>query len=146
MDDLPDGAIDDAMAKIRDKHDHPAAQALLDEIDVPHLIDRLEGRSGGLRPSKPQAQADDGLIQYVWRMSRFHSGRDPKMPVMARGWLQEGLDERGIDAVVFGSGRRESDAGDAVIDALEDVVTVILLLMGRDPTGGAKAWDGILYG
>lgn len=146
-DNLPTDAIDEAMGNIREEYDHPAVQAMMDEMDVHHLIDRMEGRGGGIRPSKPQASGDNGLIQYVWRMCRFHSGADAKMPVTATWWLEGWLEEQdGIEASVSGvKTDAEREGGDAITDALEDVVTLILLTYGRDPTGGAKRWEGLLY-
>ena len=41
----------------------------LGEIDVGQIADALQGRKGGLRPSKPTTH--DGLTQYVWRMARL---------------------------------------------------------------------------
>lgn len=138
---VPDDAIDEAFENIHDKHEHPAARAVLDAIDVHHLIDRLEGRSGGLRPSKPKAEGDTGLTQWVWRRARFHSGDDPKMPVMADSWLEGWLEDSDVDASIWGPrSDAEDEAGDAVKDALEDVVTLILLVKGKDPAGGAKRW------
>lgn len=147
MRDVPDSAIDEAMDNICEKHDAPAARAVLEKIDVHHLIDRMEGRGGGLRSSKPQASGDTGLTQWVWRRCTFHSGKDASMPVMADSWLETWLDSQDdIDASVWGvKSDSEKDAGDEVKDALEDVVTLILLVYGKDPAGGAKRWKGLAF-
>lgn len=143
VNDIDSVTADKVVANIKDKHDSDVVDAVMDHVDIPHLVDRLEGRDGGLRPSKPTASGDDGLTQYVWRMARFHSGDDPKMPVTASWWLSSWVSDHGIDASVSGV---LDDDGKAVNDALGDVVTVILLLgFKRDPTGGAKRWKGLLF-
>lgn len=142
MNDLSDSDIEATLESIRDEYDSNAVNQVMDEIDVPHLIDRLEGRGGGLRSSKPTTDADDGLTQYVWRMARFHSGDDPCMPVTASWWLREWMENHGIEASVSGI---MDDSGKAVTSAIDDVVTIILIAFNKDPAGGAKRWKGLLY-
>lgn len=91
--------------------------------------------SNGIRSSKPD---DNGLIQYVWRMSRFHSGDDHHMPVTAFWWLQSFLDSEGIDASVSGI---HDDAGKDVMDKLEGFITVIIRnVFEIDDTAAARRW------
>lgn len=117
-------------------------QEVLDDIDVKHLCDRLEGRNSKLRPSKPDAKGDTELVQYIWRMARFHSGADAKMPVMASHWLQSYLDKKDIDARVIGT---KDEAGDEILDALDDVTSEVLSKKGLSDKGAAKRWNGLLY-
>lgn len=117
-------------------------EKVLDDIEVEHLCNRLEGRSSKLRPSKPNARADTELVQYVWRMARFHSGADAKMPVMASHWLQSYLDKNDIDARVIGT---KDEAGDEILDALDDVTSEVLSEMGLSDKGAARRWNGLLY-
>jgi hypothetical protein len=112
-------------------------ETLLDQIDTDHLADRLEGRNGGLRKSKPATDADTGLTQYIWRMCRFHAGADTSMPVTAAWWLQEYLDETGIDASVSGILDEE---GKEITDALDGVVDEVLAELGYDSDAAAKRW------
>ena len=123
----------------------PAARAVIDSdrVEADHLIDRLTGRDGGLRPSKPQAQGDTGLEQYVWRMARFHSGSDPSIPVTAAWDLGKWLDSEGIDAEVSGVTDR---AGEEITGILD----VIARLCANELTGSAERgfnrWEKALYG
>jgi hypothetical protein len=115
---------------------------VLDDIDVQHLCERLQGRKSKLRPSKPDAKGDDELVQYIWRMARFHSGADTKMPVMANTWLQNYLDKNDINARVIGTKDKE---GEEILDALEDITSEVLSEMGLSDKGAAKRWKGLLY-
>lgn len=142
---LPDVSEDDfadALDLIREEHDNCEVNAVLANLDAEHLLDRLEGRGGGLRSSKPDAPGDNGLIQYVWRIARLHSGDDPCMPVTASWWLSEWCEEKGIHASV--SGVMDED-GKAVTSALHDVATVALLALGRNPSRGAERWEGLAF-
>lgn len=108
------------------------------EVDMDELTERLTARGGGLRASKPDTDADNGLIQYVWRMARFHTGADPSMPVTAGWWLQSWLDEQGIDAKVSG---RTDAAGEEITEGLDAVVAALIGEFGHNPTGGANRWE-----
>ena len=105
------------------------------ELDFDALADDLTGRAGGLRPSKPTS---NGLHQYLWRMARFHAGYDTSMPVTAAWWLQDYLDDQGIDASVSGV---TDDRGTELTSALEDVVDDLLVRLGENPTRGAARWN-----
>lgn len=110
-----------------------------EQFDVEHLADRLEGRSGGLRTSKPTAQDDTGLEQYVWRMARFHSGKDPKMPVTASFWLSDWVDSE-IESDVSVTGILE-DSDKKFLRCIDEIVDEILVeKFSLDPSGGAKRW------
>jgi hypothetical protein len=109
-----------------------------DRGGLEHFVDRMTGRDGGLRPSKPTAKDDDGLEQYLWRMCRFHGGQDTSLPVTASWWLQDVLDELDIDASVSGI---MDDEGKEITSLLDEFTDVILVKVGRDPTAGAKRWN-----
>jgi len=90
----------------------------------------------GLRASKPD---DNGLIQYIWRMARFHSGADTHMPVTAYWWLQDYLDDNFIDASVSGI---HDDAGKEIMDEIDSVVTKVLREeFGKSDLEAAKRWN-----
>lgn len=90
----------------------------------------------GLRKSKPD---DNGLVQYIWRMARFHSGADMHMPVTAFWWLQSWLDENGYDASVSGI---HDDAGKQVMNELDAITTKVLREeFGESDLEAAKRWS-----
>lgn len=136
----------DALANVESTDDlTPEARAVIEHerVDLDHLEDRLTGRDGGLRTSKPTAKNDTGLEQYVWRMARFHGGADPSIPVTARWWLDEWLDEEGIDADVSGI---TNEAGEQIDDLLDVISRLVLLRFGYDPDAGVKRWQKAIYG
>lgn len=121
----------------------PNAREVLESLDVEHLTDRLTGRGGGLRPSKPRAQGDTGLTQYVWRMARFHSGDDPKMPVTADFWLYDHLRNEGL--MPDRGGYRETHVMQTKA-ILDTVARVIVAELGGNPNGGLGRWRKAVYG
>jgi hypothetical protein len=95
--------------------------------------------SRGIRASKPD---DNGLIQYIWRMARFHTGADTCMPVTAFWWLQDYLDSRGIDANVSGI---SDSRGKEITKQLDQVVTeVVRDEFGLDDTAAVRRWSRLL--
>jgi hypothetical protein len=90
----------------------------------------------GIRKSKPD---DNGLIQFVWRFARFHSGDDMHMPMTAYFWLQDFLDDNYIDASVTGI---HDEKGKEILDLLDDVVTDVLRNEFEiDDTTAARHWS-----
>lgn len=124
----------------------PEAQTVLghEKVDFGHLKDRLEGRSGGLRTSKPTTKNDTGLEQYVWRMARFHAGHDTSMPVTATWDLSGWLESQDIDAKV--TGIKDGKSGDEILGILD----VMARLVANDLTGSAERgldrWQKAIYG
>lgn len=112
-------------------------ERVLDAVDVDHLTDRLSGRGDGLRSSKPDTDADDGLTQYVWRQAAFHGGHDTSIPVTSAWWLQSWLDGEGIDASVSGV---QDDAGKEITEELDRVAEQVLVELGENPDRGAERW------
>jgi hypothetical protein len=127
-------------------------------------IKALKGRDGGLRPSKPK----DPLYAYIWRMARFHSGDDPRMPVTADFDLAEGVTQRlrarGIEKFhnaeweakqkSYGFSRFRDDKPDSVgsldipskeTKRLDPFIDQLVVKLGSDPMGAARRWKGLLY-
>lgn len=89
----------------------------------------------GLRKSKPDAS---GLVQYLWRMSRFFSGDDMHMPVTAYWWLQDWIDEQGIDASVSGI---HDEKGKMIMNELNDVIGRVLREeFGKSDLEASRRW------
>lgn len=114
-------------------------EEIVEEKGLAHFVSRLRGRNQPLRPSKPDAQGDTGLTQYVWRMGRFHSGSDTSMPVTCHWGLQTWLDDQGIEASVSGI---TDDAGQEVTGYLDAVVSRVLHELGLSDMKAARAWKG----
>lgn len=120
----------------------PAGREVAAYVDVDALAEVCEGRHG-LRTNRPSENNDVGaLADYVCRMAQFHSGRNPSVPVMARGELQTWLDEHDIDATV---GTASDEAGEEVLDVLEAATDAVLAQFNADPGAAAKRWEGLAY-
>lgn len=125
---------------------HPTTEQVAnnDRFTFDHLADRLEGRDGGLRTSKPQAQDDTGLEVAIWRSARFNSGQDPSIPVTCWWELDDWLEAEGIDASVSGI---QDDAGEQIRQLIDEMSMVILAeRFGIDPRNGTLRWRKALYG
>lgn len=105
------------------------------------IKERLQGRGGGLRKSKPKTDEDNGLIKYIWRMAAFHSGQNTSMPVTASFWLQDYLDQKNIDARVSGV---LDERGKKITSKLDKVTTEILNDLGAPTVAAAKRWKKVL--
>jgi hypothetical protein len=110
---------------------------IADEYSPVVLVEKLRGRKGGLRPSKPK---NDGLLQYIWRMARFHSGDDPSMPMTADWDLSDWLESRGFEKVHA----IRTDRDRELLKHLDALSTVVLVGLGRDPFAGARRWGKAL--
>jgi hypothetical protein len=113
-----------------------------DRVDVEHLTERLTGRNG-LRTSKPSANDDTGLEQYIWRKARFYSGADDSKPIKCYWELSDWLDDQGIDAEVSGI---KDDAGEEIIEILDAVARLCLVELGHNPNRGLRRWKRVLSG
>ena len=110
---------------------------LIDKIskDVDEAVRQLSAHGKGqtLKTGKPK----DGIYAYVWRMARFHSGADPKMPVTCDWDLSNGIEERtgiNISFCLTDKTRKE------VLDKLDDLAEKALVKMNISPMGAAKIW------
>lgn len=115
------------------------AKRIREEIDIDFLVNRLKGQDGGLRVSKPDTDEDNGLVQYIWRNARFHSGADTKIPVTSHMWLQDWLDEQGYDFSVTGIIEEQDKE---VLRVLDSVTEEVLEELGEDTHGAARDWSG----
>jgi hypothetical protein len=121
---------------------------LLDEIDIPEteeLAERIApygDTSRGIRKSKPD---DNGLVQYVWRMARFHTGADTHMPVTCDFWLKNWLESNGYVPEYDGTSATASERREIVSDfksELESVIgEVIRDEFGMSDLEAAKRWS-----
>lgn len=124
-------------------------ETVLDGIDFDDLLDTIVGRNG-LYVNKPDTS---GLYQYIWRNAVFRSSQKDSLPVMSRSWLQTWLDKQDINARVIGmkhdrmssDEKLAQDAGEEILDMLDDVVDAVIVETGGDPTAAARSMKGILY-
>jgi hypothetical protein len=72
-------------------------------------------------------------------MSRFFSGDDMHMPVTAYWWLQDWIDEQGIDASVSGI---HDEKGKEIMNELNDVIGRVLRdHFGKSDLKAAQRWS-----
>ena len=88
--------------------------------------------SRGLRKSRPKNE--NGLVQYVWRYVRFHSGQDTHIPVTCDGWLRNYLKNFKDDV------NYTSDMTQASKD-VDPLVTYVCDQFGLDDTKAARRWS-----
>ena len=91
------------------------------------------GRGEGIKSNKPK----DGIWAYVWRMARFHSGIDPRMPVTATWDLSSEIEKQTGWYILFGILSPEEKQ---LLNQLDELVDRILPKLGLDPMGAAKRW------
>lgn len=103
----------------------------------------------GVRSSRPKNE--NGLVQYVWRMVRFHTGEDNHMPVTCQFWLTEYLEEEGIiperirgldfdDPARRENLRERKDTQREIEKALDPFIDEVIEEFGMDPNAAAKRW------
>lgn len=122
---------------------------LLDEIlqevpseeEIARRIAPYGDTDRGIRKSKPDG---NGLIQWVWRWARFHTGEDTHMPVSARFWLKDWLEEEGFipeyDPNSIGDQDRMGITSDVENELEETVANVIREQFGESDLEGARRW------
>jgi DNA-binding transcriptional ArsR family regulator len=115
-----------------------------EEVNVSDMAERLApygNVENGLRKSRPTSES--GLAQYVWRMARFHSGKDTHMPVTCEFWLSSWMEERGMIPTIresTSSRDRRSKITEATKE-IEPLVTSVLEEFGLDDTKAASRWS-----
>lgn len=119
-------------------------------LDIDKFVKALKGRSKGLRPSKPGGDASKaGLMQYVWRMVRFHAGHDTTMPMNCRFYLQDWSDEqfgKGVVNFLYMSNANPDYAEQKTLyNELEVFVDQIIDALGESRYEAAKRYRGLLY-
>jgi len=112
-------------------------QKLKSQINIKQITKKLQRRNG-LRSTKPK---ENGLLQYIWRMAQFDSGKYKHMPVMAFFDLQNWVDEKEFDARVI---TVIDDEGNEILDYLDEVIEKVLLNLGEDPLGNIEDWKNII--
>lgn len=103
--------------------------------EVAEMLAPYGNTDNGLRASKPSDE--NGLIQFVWRMARFHSGADTHMPMTCYFDLSRYLKDKGIDASVSGI---IDDEGEEILDNLQDLVSEVCKIYGLNDTRAATRW------
>lgn len=128
-------------------------QEFVDTLDADEIAERIApygDTERGVRSSRPTDES--GLVQYIWRMVRFHMGEDTHMPVTCSGWLTRYMENKGLiperadrsldfddpERRRIMKKRRETQR--ELEDALEDVITDVIHEFDGDPAAAAKRW------
>lgn len=130
--------LEEAQAE-RLKYDQPIPHEAMSKIrrvlsNVPAAMKALKGRKGGLRPSKPK----DGIMAYVWRMARFHSGADTRMPVSDVFYLSDGVEK--LTGVNTGFSLTKEPTHKEVVELANDLADKVLDEFGLSKYGAARRW------
>lgn len=95
----------------------------------------VHGKGQRIKTNKPK----DGVYAFVWRMARFHSGQDPRMPVCADWDLSAGIKAATGEDMKFYVVRAGS-VEKQIMDKLDKLVDACLIEMKIDRFGGARVW------
>lgn len=109
-------------------------------LTVEQALKAISPRGNGksIKTAKPK----DGVMVYVWRMARFHSGQDTTMPMTCFWDLERGLKEATGEELKFTFFHEDQKAVLNVLDALVDQA---LVRMGYSTMEAAKRYKGLLY-
>ena len=119
-------------------------------LNVDEATKALTGRKPGLRPSKPSGKgSENGLMQWVWRMARFHAGHDTTMPMMCdfdlQNWLDAKFGPKVVNILYCTSGTEADLAKKEILKELDEFVDKVLVAMGEDRFAAARRYKGLLY-
>ncbi len=107
--------------------------------DVDEAVKQCSSHGKGLilKTGKPK----NGVYAYVWRMARYHSGDDPKMPITATFDLEEELEKMFKIRMSFAI---TTDQSEVVIRDLDMLADKVLVKLGRDKNEMAKRFGRAL--
>lgn len=109
----------------------------IDAITVEDILKATTPRGNGrsLKTNKPK----DGVMAYIWRWMRFHSGEDTTRPCTDTFDLSNGIEER--TGVCLGFSLSDPTRKD-LYDRLEKKVFLALkVIPGADPNAGVRRWQ-----
>lgn len=137
-----------------------ASMASLLEAAEDELVQILRGRFGGLRTSKPGEGEKDlwkrDFLFYFWRMARFHSGDDPRLPLTADLDLTEAVEHFMEDHKVplfsheYLAKRAEEgkkplleyqDLPSEFLRRIDGILDRVLVRLGKNPAKGSRMWS-----
>lgn len=127
-------------------HDGQVPEEIIEYIEVLALdVDAAVthctpyGKGLKLLSNKPE----DPYYAYVWRMARFHSGEDMRMPMGAFWDLSEGIRsdfEISIGFYLIDDSRKK------VLDLLDDLADKLLKRIGYSTNRAAIHWRSVVQG
>ncbi len=94
----------------------------------------LVGRGGNVKTVRP----DNSILYYYWRMTRFNTGRDPTLPVIAQWEL-----ERGIETEI---NRKLSRTEQKQVNEYGDLTSskIAVDYFGKEAIRGSYRWGKLL--
>lgn len=110
-------------------------QAIKNRKDA--IRDNILTRKGTLKTSPYKL---NGLQKYVWRMIRFHSGKDVTMPIMCFFDLQNYLEENGISRQEINVSGIINETGKALLDELDKLVDSFCIELKLNPLKASQRW------
>ena len=111
------------------------------KFDKEWILERISpyGNKAYLRSAAPT----DGVAKYVWRMIRFHSGKDMHSPVncyfnLSDQLIADGVFKKPILGII-------DDEHKEILDILDKLVIECTDHLGLSHITAASRWKGILY-
>jgi hypothetical protein len=110
---------------------------ILQAVNESEVKKHISTRKGMLKTS-PYGM--DGLEKYVWRMVRFHCGKDLTMPVLCFFYLQNWLEKQGYSMEQINVCGIINEEGKALLDYLDKLVDRFAVELGLNPFKASVAW------
>lgn len=101
------------------------------------IKENITTRKGTLKTSPYNM---DGLQKYVWRMIRFHSGKDYTMPVMCFFDLQNYLEKQGFSMKEINVCGIINKEGKEILDTLDKIADELCIELKLNPFNASLRW------
>lgn len=131
---------------MRLNHDQPVPQEIIEYVevlaqDIDAAVEHCTPYGKGLKllSNKP----DDPYYAYVWRMARFHSGEDMRMPMGAFWDIAQGIEQDFEVSIGF---YLLDDSRKKVLDILDGLSDKLLTRIGYSTNRAAIHWGSVVAG
>lgn len=131
---------------MRLKHDQPVPQEIIEYVevlaqDIDTAVEHCTPYGKGLKllSNKP----DDPYYAYVWRMARFHSGEDMRMPMGAFWDIAQGIEQDFEVSIGF---YLLDDSRKKVLNTLDELSDKLLTRIGYSTNRAAIHWQSVVAG
>ncbi len=121
-----------------DKKVEAYLESICSNLDLAIVYLTPRGNGERLRATRPE----DGTYAYLWRMCRFHSGVDLRMPIACHFHLSIQIEKETGKKYLFGIMNNEQMD---ILNALDNFVTNILCALELDGYKAVWKYKGLLY-
>jgi len=119
------------------KGDKTMENQILQVVNEAEIKKNICTRKGTLKTSPYNL---NGLEKYIWRMIRFHSGKDLTMPIMCFFDLQNWIEAQGFKMDVINVCGIINNEGKALLDYLDKLVDKFSIELKLNPFKACSVW------